>query len=256
MPDLRPVLITIGFVFLASCSSEIATEPAQPSVSQQEREQQPEQSTSQDAAEETTTTASEPDDASANDLLLQAAVADDLAGVLDALERGADANYDIGYPIIHLAAETASRPVVEALLEAGADPNVSAIGGQSALTRAALAGNVAVIDALISGGADVEHREAAPGRTVLQLVIDEAPSIEVMQALIAAGADLDAVDDRGESALASAAFMGRLDAAELLIEEGAAIDRVNNDGVSPLEWARRQGNDEIVALLEAAGAAG
>ncbi len=195
-------------------------------------------------------------DLAPDDQLLEALRNDDLAALDAAIANGADVDLDIGYPVVHLAAEKGSVDFVERLLEAGADQNVAGNNGHSALTRAAVNGHVDVMDLLIDAGADLDSRDEQYGRTIIMTVIDMAPNSDVVDLLIEAGSDLDAADQRGETALAAAAFMGRPELAQRLVDGGANVNVVNNDGVSPLAWAESQGNDAAATILRAAGAEG
>lgn len=190
--------------------------------------------------------------ADAQDALKTALRTGDEAGVSSALKDGADPNGGLLPPLV-VAATRGESNVAKMLLEAGADPDSTGPRGRSALIAAIAKRNYEVMETLIAAGADVDQREASPGRSPLQMVIDTAPSIRSMEMLLDAGADIDQADHRGETALASAAFMDRPDATRLLIDRGARLDLVNLQGVSPLEWAKRQGNDGIVEMLRDAG---
>ncbi len=58
----------------------------------------------------------------------------------------------------------------------------------------------------------------------------------------------------GNTALHRAAAYGHRDAAEALLRAGAAVDAVNADGATPVLRAARWGHDEVVGLLLAHGA--
>lgn len=189
-----------------------------------------------------------------NAALIAAIRADAMQGVASALENGADPNMQAFLPPLHLAAVRGDADIVEALLDAGADIDLGGSNGRSALITALLSNQYQIAQVLIARGADVNQSETNPGRSPLQLVIDEAPSLEAMTMLLDAGAFIDQKDNRGETALASAAFMNRPEAAELLIERGATVNITNTQGISPLAWAERQGNAAIVDILAQAGA--
>ena len=189
----------------------------------------------------------------ASEALLKGIRAGDVAAVEAALEGGADPNHATIAPMLVLAASRGSAELTAALLAAGADPDASDGRGRPALAVAGAKGHLEVVEALLEGGADVEAREQSPGRTILQLIIDDSDdiSIDVLAAILDAGADIEGKDERGETALASAAFMGRMDTAKFLVERGADPRSTNKDGVTPIEWAQRNGNPEIMELLAA-----
>jgi len=79
----------------------------------------------------------------------------------------------------------------------------------------------------------------------------EAGNKTEVEALIAKGADLDAVDKYGWRPLHRAAFNGNKETVELLIAKGAAVNARNHDGETPLYKAV---NKETAELLIAKGA--
>jgi ankyrin repeat protein len=91
---------------------------------------------------------------------------------------------------------------------------------------------------------------------------DETPLIwavsegysEIALALIEAGAELDAQNSDGNTALLRSACEGRDALASALIEAGAALDVQNHDGYSALILAARRGNATIALALAKAGA--
>ena len=118
---------------------------------------------------------------------------------------------------------------------------------------ATAAGQVAVPEALIAGGADVD----GPARDDLTALIIAARNgrIEALRALIGHGARTDLTDRRdGNTALMYAANRGQSQAVALLIEAEADVNVTANDGWTALGAARMIGADDIVTMLRAAGA--
>ena len=72
--------------------------------------------------------------------------------------------------------------------------------------------------------------------------------------LLAAGADVDRRNDRGQTPLGGVAFKGYADIAAHLLAHGADIDADNGGGMTPLMFAAMFGRAEMVRLLEAHGA--
>ena len=80
----------------------------------------------------------------------------------------------------------------------------------------------------------------------------------IVKAQLAAGADVNAANKGGETALILACALGHLEAARALVAAGANVNAVDEDGSTPLNLARgrsgRPANPAIEALLLAAGA--
>ncbi len=58
--------------------------------------------------------------------------------------------------------------------------------------------------------------------------------LSLLQALLAAGADVDAVDAQGTSVMAMAVHLGLTDLVVPLLIAGADVNLANDDGLSPL----------------------
>ena len=76
-----------------------------------------------------------------------------------------------------------------------------------------------------------------------------------LQPALDGGADANAADRLGVSALARAAGRGDLEAVELLLAHGAEVNRVSGAGNSALMAAAARGHLEVLERLLAAGAA-
>ena len=91
------------------------------------------------------------------------------------------------------------------------------------------------------------------GSTLLQLAVSMKKR-ELVEALLAAGADPDATDDEGNSPLHTAARTGAVEYVPLLVEAGADVNARNDAGEPPLYLAALGSRREMVEALLAAGA--
>lgn len=74
---------------------------------------------------------------------------------------------------------------------------------------------------------------------------------DVIEDLLADGAEVYEVDADGETALHKAARLGQYDAAKALIENGADVNQRDGMGFTALHWAALTGNVEMTELLMA-----
>ena len=79
--------------------------------------------------------------------------------------------------------------------------------------------------------------------------------IEVVEALLAAGASKDHANRDGYTALIVATDNGHTQVVEALLKAGADFKKLTGDGETALMIATDHGHTEIVQLLEAAAAA-
>jgi len=79
-------------------------------------------------------------------------------------------------------------------------------------------------------------------------------SIDELQRLVAGGADVDARDEHGQTALMLAAVEGHGHVVEWLVEHGAALDHAAKYGLSALMLAVVNGHVDVVRILVRRGA--
>jgi len=165
--------------------------------------------------------------------------------------------------------ETTSLQMIEMLLDAGVNVNAQlklfppyrslrmdrgadAIIdiGTTPLLRAARAGDVAAIKLLLKHGALVDLPQVS-GATPLMVAVglganpidtrgkfrSQLDALGSAEVLLAAGADVNARDARGRTALHAAAAQGYTDVAKFLVEHGADLKAADNDGVLPVDAA-------------------
>ncbi|MBN9104580.1 MAG: ankyrin repeat domain-containing protein [Propionibacteriaceae bacterium] len=77
---------------------------------------------------------------------------------------------------------------------------------------------------------------------------------EAIRAALAGGAEIDATDTQGRTAILIAAKAGRLDVVRLLIDAGSDLDAQDQISLNPFLWGCISGSLELVQLMVAAGA--
>jgi len=169
------------------------------------------------------------------------------------VESGADidAQYSAGNTPLIVASWCGHLEVVAYLVDRGADIHVKNLGGDDALHWAAEHGNLAIVELLVEAGADVNSPNVKGG-TPLTHACEFGTAIEVVAYLIGEGAVLDSRADRdGFTPLVAAAYRGNVDVMEALIAAGADI---HVDHGAPLEWAALFDQLGAVECLLGAGA--
>lgn len=78
--------------------------------------------------------------------------------------------------------------------------------------------------------------------------------LDIVQLLVAAGADINVRSFRGHTPLRIAARNGRVDVVNYCLSKGAEVNTQGEDGATPLEHAASKGHLEIVKLLVEKGA--
>jgi ankyrin repeat protein len=131
-----------------------------------------------------------------------AASSEHLSVVQALITAGANVNLtdDDGWSALHWAAQAGNLPVLQALIVAGADVNRTDDEGLTALYLAAKARRLPVVQALIAAGADVKKRRHDDGMTALHIASKKG-HLEIVKSLLAAGADVNMMDDEGQTAL-------------------------------------------------------
>lgn len=144
---------------------------------------------------------------------------------------------------------------VRALLAAGADRNARNAEGATALMLAAHAGNLGLVNALIEAGADVnalDERGWGPlSRAVYNADLDRGFA-DVVQALIDAGANLEAPIGFGVRPLMLAAGYGETAVVETLLRAGADVLARNEGGLTALMMVKQKHYVDVINLLHEA----
>jgi ankyrin repeat protein len=124
--------------------------------------------------------------------------------------------------------------------------------GDSAVTKAVKAGDLAGVRKLIASRVDV-NAASGDGSTPL-LWAAYRSEVEIAGALIAAGAKPDTPNNYGVTPLLAASRIGDVDMMEVLLKGGADPKRSHTEGETPLMAASRAGSIEAVRLLLDRGA--
>ncbi|MBA3765553.1 MAG: ankyrin repeat domain-containing protein [Acidobacteria bacterium] len=155
-------------------------------------------------------------------------------------------------PLIAAAAENDLSKVKE-LIAAGVDANRRDENTQtSALDEAVKNGNRQIVRALLDAGAEINARNSL-GQTAL-MILDEDASEDLVWDLVAAGAKINLRDEDGDTALILAASWSKAEILRALLNAGARVNAKNKEGETALMKAAAEGDLESVKLLIDSGA--
>lgn len=186
--------------------------------------------------------------------LLDACYLGDLPKVKELVSKGTEVNHEGSYPPLIAALDRGNLEVVKYLLEHKADANsVREDSGMSALMIASINGSINgypdIVRLLLSKGADPNSRGL--GRKTALMLADNP---EVADMLLKGGADINAVDDSGATALSAAAIKNNRRVVELFLARGADVNVADKQGETPLAAARRLQNSDMEQILSKFGA--
>lgn len=125
--------------------------------------------------------------------------------------------------------------------------------GPATLWAAAKENDPIELARLLRAGADIDARDVR-GYSALMLAA-YAGNAEAFEFLLARGADPDTADNGGNSVLMGAAFKGHLDMVEKLLAAGTDWSAKNAAGLDARGFAVMFGRKEVVELFDALGRA-
>ena len=177
-------------------------------------------------------------------------------------KAGADVNArsrDQRTPLLMLLRRSkATAAAVEAMIKGGADVNAADKSGETPLLAAAFSSDADVLSLLLRHGANVNAKGGRNERTpLMEICLSRNASTEALDVLAKAGADVNAVDRSGDSALMQAvsSYRPNPEIIDWLIAHGANARAVNSRKLSIVEAARknkRLANTEVLQRIEAA----
>lgn len=101
---------------------------------------------------------------------------------------------------------------------------------------------------LLEKGANVNHADNG-GNTSLLLYVDENYDRDIVKELIRAGADVNARNSQGNTALHYAIKNHQINIARFLIKKGANYEIANNNGETPVSLAAERGLQAVLELM-------
>jgi truncated hemoglobin YjbI len=144
-----------------------------------------------------------------------------------------------GRTLLHAAAAAGNLTIVELLLHLGVDANTKDAGGHTPLycTGNECPSGASVVRALVKAGASVDACDGVKHCTPLHMAARRG-NVEVSEALLDCGAQIEARDSLGDTPLRRAVNCGRTGVAALLLARGADLHSPGSKGLTPLSSAR------------------
>ncbi len=193
----------------------------------------------------------------ADDLrLVEAARRNDPGAVRVLLAEGleVDARHPDGATALFWAAHYDDAETAALLIAAGADVDAANDYGESPLSQASRTHNPEIMRALLAAGAD-PHLAASDGTTPLAAAagtrgrppmgysrrLDTPRMLQAVRTALDAGADVNAANAAGRTAMHGAAAIRSTALIELLAVRGARVDVEDNEGQTPLDLATQGG---------------
>jgi len=162
---------------------------------------------------------------------------------------------------LHCAVDQGLDKVVEMLLKANADPNIKDyVGQETPIIRTIIEKPVnmyKITEILLAHGADINAVDIN-GETALHKICEQS-EFELAQYLLSKGANPNIgtkgdKNNRGRTPLHLVSQRGQDQIAKLLIQHGAIINSVVGNGRTPLHYASNMGHLAVVTLLLENGA--
>lgn len=201
---------------------------------------------------ETITSAARPADPDA--ALLQAAEVGDANAVAIALRAGANIEARDAHDrtALLLAATYDQVPVANVLVAMGANPNALDDRHDTPWLVTGVTGRVAMLEALLPANPDLTIRNRFGGLSPIPA--SERGHIDYVRRVVLTGVDLNHVNDLGWTALLEAVILGdggpnHQEVVQILLAAGADRDIADRAGVSALQHAEQRGQNEVARLL-------
>lgn len=179
----------------------------------------------------------------ASEALAEAFEAGDARAAAAAFGKGARAAWILGggAPQLTEAARRGEAGLVAVALAAGADPNARhPKTGRTALGECVAGGHVELAEVLLEAGADI-GRGGSFGQSALHICCEKGPhrprsprDAQMARTLAAAGADVEARNRLGHTALAQACAAWHWEMVKPLLELGASVAARSDEGDTPL----------------------
>jgi len=177
-------------------------------------------------------------------------------GDIDQVERHLFWKTDInslnidGQTPLHESAINGRIIISQELLKSGAEINKKNKNDQTALDVALLNGRTQLADVLI----DKFSAEFDASRSLFDIVNHHVHDRDVIRFLVRRGAQINSLDENGNTPLIIAVKNGKRLVAKHLIDSKADVNVTSKEGITPLAIAKQLNNQDLISLLLSNGA--
>ena len=191
--------------------------------------------------------------------LIEAVAQNDLAAVRELVKAGTNINAQDarGRTALLAAVEGHHLESAKVLLEAGADVNLLDDKMDSPLLLAGAEGTVGMMKLILQAQPNFSVYNRFGGTPLIPAA--ERGHVDMVKLLVTTKVDIDHVNHLGWTALLEAIVLSNggprhQEIVEVLVDAGADVKIADKEGATPLQHARQKGFQEIVKILESAGA--
>ena len=158
-----------------------------------------------------------------------------------------------GETALHWASELGNADIVRVLLKNGADPNIQNADGETPLRRAIEKDSLPVVNLLIDMQANPNAGRDYYSVPLIYAVGRRTPDPTLIALLLKNGADINLARD-GRTVLMAAAHEGTAATVTMLLAKGAKVNTADNEGDTALMLASGWNSADVVKALLTGGA--
>lgn len=168
------------------------------------------------------------------------------------LARGLDLGTLDAVELLTACRHHPSKATLDWLQATGVDLKALSQKHHPPLLSFASAGNIAIAEALLAGGAELQICDQRGGSVVSHALFND--KVEFVEWVVGRGADLGAADSDGRGLVFQAVAEGASKCLPVLLKRGAPVDRSDSKKQTALHHAAERNDLKSVELLLAAGA--
>lgn len=187
---------------------------------------------------------------------------DYLKHMLDFSKPNFDLANTFGVTALHYASMEGREECAKLLIENGANVNVKTVQSATPVLTAAQQHNAPIVNALIDAGADIHAKDYLGQDILINLLSSPEHTMSkkekenvlvILDRLMSEGIDLDYKAPSGNTPIFAAFMYGQFDAVGKMIEKGVDVNVSHNrmliDNMTPLHMALEAGKGEVASLV-------